>query len=259
MQDPDLNLLITAAQKAGELAKNYDFKRLKVWEKEGAAGPVTEADIEIDRMLFQYLTAARPNYGWLCEESTNDIPHYERACSFVIDPIDGTRDFIKGGNNWSHSFAVVKNGKVSAAVVYVPRQDLLFSAYLGGGSWLNGERIKIKAINKTGEFDLIAAKLVEDDKIWKSNSKPKFNREHKPSIAFRMASVSCGKYHAMMTLRDSWEWDVCAGSLLITESGGIVLDRNLEPPVFNTKRQFISGIIAGTAAAVDLIGTNLNL
>ena len=259
MQDPDLNLLITAAQKAGELAKNYDFKRLKVWEKEGAAGPVTEADIEIDRMLFQYLTAARPNDGWLCEESTNDIPHYERACSFVIDPIDGTRDFIKGGNNWSHSFAVVKNGKVSAAVVYVPRQDLLFSAYLGGGSWLNGERIKIKAINKTGEFDLIAAKLVEDDKIWKSNSKPKFNREHKPSIAFRMASVSCGKYHAMMTLRDSWEWDVCAGSLLITESGGIVLDRNLEPPVFNTKRQFISGIIAGTAAAVDLIGTNLNL
>ena len=258
MQDPDLNLLITAAQKAGELAKNYDFKRLKVWEKEGAAGPVTEADIEIDRMLFQYLTAARPNYGWLCEESTNDIPHYERACSFVIDPIDGTRDFIKGGNNWSHSFAVVKNGKVSAAVVYVPRQDLLFSAYLGGGSWLNGERIKIKAINKTGEFDLIAAKLVEDDKIWKSNSKPKFNREHKPSIAFRMASVSCGKYHAMMSLRDSWEWDVCAGSLLITESGGIVLDRNLEPPVFNTKRQFISGIIAGTAAAVDLIGTNLN-
>ena len=259
MQDPDLNLLITAAQKAGELAKNYDFKRLKVWEKEGTAGPVTEADIEIDRMLFQYLTAARPDYGWLCEESTNDIPHYERACSFVIDPIDGTRDFIKGGNNWSHSFAVVKNGKVSAAVVYVPRQDLLFSAYLGGGSWLNGERIKIKAINKTGEFDLIAAKLVEDDKIWKSNSKPKFNREHKPSIAFRMASVSCGKYHAMMSLRDSWEWDVCAGSLLITESGGIVLDRNLEPPVFNTKRQYISGIIAGTAAAVDLIGINLNL
>ena len=258
MQDPDLNLLITAAQKAGELAKKYDLIGLQVWEKEGAAGPVTEADIEIDRMLFQYLTAARPDYGWLCEESTNDFPHYERACSFVIDPIDGTRDFIKGGNNWSHSFAVVKNGKVSAAVVYVPRQDLLFSAYLGGGSWLNGERIKIKAINKTGEFDLIAAKLVEDDKIWKSNSKPKFNREHKPSIAFRMASVSCGKYHAMMSLRDSWEWDVCAGSLLITESGGIVLDRNLEPPVFNTKRQFISGIIAGTAAAVDLIGTNLN-
>ena len=259
MQDPDLSLLIKAARKAGELAKNYDFKRLKVWEKEAAAGPVTEADIEIDRMLFQYLTAARPEYGWLCEESTHDFPHYEKACSFVIDPIDGTRDFIKGGNNWAHSFAVVKNGKVSAAVVYVPRQDLLFAAYRGGGSWLNGERIQTKAINKTGEFDLIAAKLVEDDKIWKLNSKPKFNREHKPSIAFRMASVSCGKYHAMMSLRDSWEWDVCAGSLLITESGGIVLDRNLEPPVFNTKRQSISGIIAGTAAAVDLIGTNLNL
>ena len=108
MRDPDLNLLITAARKAGELAKNYDFGKLKVWEKEGGAGPVTEADIEVDRMLFKYLTSARPDYGWLCEESTSDIPHYEKNCAFVIDPIDGTRDFIKGGNNWSHSFSVVK-------------------------------------------------------------------------------------------------------------------------------------------------------
>ena len=259
MQDPDLSLLITAAQKAGKLATNYDYRRLKVWEKAGSAGPVTEADIEVDKMLFQYLTAARPDYGWLCEESTCDFPHYEKACSFVIDPIDGTRDFIEGGKNWSHSFAVVKNGKVSVAVVYVPRQDLLFSAYLGGGSWLNGERIQIKSTHKSVEFDLIAAKLVEDDKIWKSNSKPKFNREHKPSIAFRMASVSQGKYHAMMTLRDSWEWDVCAGSLLITESGGIVLDRHLNQPFFNTQQQKTSGIIGGNKQVVELIGSSLNL
>jgi len=259
LQDPDLNLLITAAKKAGELAKNYDFRKLKVSEKEGGAGPVTEADIEIDRMLFKYLTSARPDYGWLCEESTSDIPHYEKNCAFVIDPIDGTRDFIKGGNNWSHSFSVVKNGKVSAAVVYVPKQDLLFSAYLGGGSWLNGERLHIKALSKSGVIDLIAAKVVEDDKIWKANLKPKFNREHKPSIAFRMASVSQGRYHAMMTLRDSWEWDVCAGSLLINESGGVVVDRCFSTPVFNTKRQKTSGIIAGNRQVVEQVGSALNL
>ena len=92
MQDPDLNLLITAAQKAGELAKNYNSKRLKVWEKDGAAGPVTEADIEIDRMLFQYLTAARPDYGWLCEESTYDFPHYESCLLYTSpSPRDRTR------------------------------------------------------------------------------------------------------------------------------------------------------------------------
>ena len=148
---------------------------------------------------------------------------------------------------------------MSAAVVYVPKQDLLFSAYLGGGSWLNGERLHIKALNKSGEFDLIAAKLVEDDKIWKPNLKPKFNREHKPSIAFRMASVSQGRYHAMMTLRDSWEWDVCAGSLLINESGGVVVDRCLSTPVFNTKRQKTSGIIAGNRRVVERVGFALNL
>ena len=115
MQDPDLSLLITAAKKAGELAKNYDFRRLKVWEKEGAAGPVTEADIEVDRMLFQYLNAARPDYGWLCEESTCDFPHYEKACSFVIDPIDGTRDFIKGGNK-----VAVQNDKLKDHLIEKP-------------------------------------------------------------------------------------------------------------------------------------------
>ena len=148
---------------------------------------------------------------------------------------------------------------MSAAVVYVPKQDLLFSAYLGGGSWLNGERLQIKELSNSGVIDLIAAKLVEDDKIWKPNLKPKFNREHKPSIAFRMASVSQGRYHAMMTLRDSWEWDVCAGSLLINESGGVVVDRCLSTPVFNTKRQKTSGIIAGNRQVVEQVGSALNL
>ena len=89
------------------------------------------------------------------------------------------------------------------------------------------ERLQIKELSNSGVIDLIAAKVVEDDKIWKANLKPKFNREHKPSIAFRMASVSQGRYHAMMTLRDTWEWDVCAGSLLINESGGVVVDLSL--------------------------------
>ena len=77
MQDRDLDLLISAAEKAGAIAQKYDFRKLKVWEKDDAAGPVTEADLEIDLMLSQYLTSARPDYGWLCEESTLDIPHYE--------------------------------------------------------------------------------------------------------------------------------------------------------------------------------------
>jgi myo-inositol-1(or 4)-monophosphatase len=136
---------------------------------------------------------------------------------------------------------------------------LLFSASLGGGSWLNGDRLQIKAPHKSGRFDLVAAKMVEDDMIWKPNSKPPFNREHKPSIAFRMASVSQGRYHAMMTLRDSWEWDICAGSLLISESGGVVVDKYLSEPVFNTKKRKTKGIIAGTKEIVELVGSSLNL
>ena len=105
-----------------KLAKNlWNLESLKFGKKRVVPAQLHRQYIEIDRMLFKYLSSARPDYGWLCEESTSDIPHYKKNCAFVIDPIDGTRDFIKGGNNWSHSFSVVKNGKVSAAVVYVPK------------------------------------------------------------------------------------------------------------------------------------------
>ena len=92
------------------------------------------------------------------------IFHIMKSVCAPIDPIDELR-FYKGGNNWSHSLPLIKMVEKGSSCRKPPRQDLIFSAYLGGGSWLNGDRIQIKAVNKTGEFDLIAAKLVEDDKI----------------------------------------------------------------------------------------------
>ncbi|WP_337957495.1 inositol monophosphatase family protein, partial [Lentibacter algarum] len=96
MQDPDLELLIKAAQSSGEIATGFAMDRLKKWDKDEGAGPVTEADLAVNAYLEDTLQAARPDYGWLSEETEDSEARLKKSRAFVIDPIDGTRSFIEG-------------------------------------------------------------------------------------------------------------------------------------------------------------------
>src|SRR5690606_14902808 len=106
----DLELLRTAAVPAGIIASSYFRRDLKTWTKENAS-PVSEADIVLDKFLHSALTTARPDYGWLSEESADDLSRLTQARTFVVDPIDGTRGFIRGEDSWTVSLAVVENGR----------------------------------------------------------------------------------------------------------------------------------------------------
>ena len=105
----DLELLRTAAVTAGIIASSYFRRDLKTWTKENAS-PVSEADIVLDKFLHSALTTARPDYGWLSEESADDLTRLARSRAFIVDPIDGTRGFIRGEDSWTVSLAVVENG-----------------------------------------------------------------------------------------------------------------------------------------------------
>ena len=113
----DLILLNEAARAAGDIAKHYFKKNPKVWDKGGTAGPVTEADLEVDRMLSSDLRLARPGYGWLSEETEDTTDRLSKESVFIVDPIDGTRSFIAGTPHWAHSLAVAKSGFIQAAAV----------------------------------------------------------------------------------------------------------------------------------------------
>ena len=139
----DLKLLLSAGVAAGEIAKRYFMANPETWDKGGGQGPVTEADLEIDRMLKAKLLAARPDYGWLSEESEDGTARLSAERVFIVDPIDGTRAFINGEKTWSHALAVVENGAVVAAVVHVPMLGRTYTATRGGGAFCNEAAISV--------------------------------------------------------------------------------------------------------------------
>jgi voltage-gated potassium channel Kch len=116
----DLALLTEAALKAGEIAMRFWKRSPKSWDKGGGHGPVTEADLDVNEMLAAKLLAARPDYGWLSEETEDGAARLAAERVFIIDPIDGTRAFMAGEDTFAHSLAVAEHGRVTAAVVYLP-------------------------------------------------------------------------------------------------------------------------------------------
>ena len=116
-REQDLQLLLDHARAAGEIARRHHGTDVETWEKDEGAGPVTEADMEIDAMLRERLTAARPNYGWLSEETEDDSERCSRDVTFIVDPIDGTRAFMRAGDDFCHALAIAERGEVVAAAV----------------------------------------------------------------------------------------------------------------------------------------------
>ena len=243
MQGTDLELLIEAAQEAGRIATRF-AGTAQVWEKPDGAGPVTEADLAVNDMLERELRKARPDYGWLSEESADNTDRLSRERVFIIDPIDGTRSFIEGSNTWAHSLAIVENGKVLSAVVFLPMRDKLYHAEYGKGAFLNDDGIVPSTRNTLVGANVLAARPIMDAHHWQSEV-PEIKRSHRPSLAYRTALVAQGRYDAMITLRPTWEWDIAAGDLILQEAGAVTSDRYGERLVFNNSDPRVAGIVAG--------------
>ena len=135
----DLKNLKLAALQAGNIALGYFEKNYKTWDKEAGAGPVTEADLEVDNFLKNFLSNCEPDYGWLSEETEDSSTRLTKTKVFIVDPIDGTRSFIAGDETWAHSLAVAEHGIPIAAVIYLPKMDLLYTAEAGKGAIASGQ------------------------------------------------------------------------------------------------------------------------
>lgn len=246
MPERDLELLISAARAAGEIARKAQHEPLDVVEKADGQGPVTRADLAVNAALEEELRDARADYGWLSEESPDD-PHRQQAprC-FVIDPIDGTRSFIDGADTWALSLAVTEGDAVVAGVVYLPAKDRLYAAARGHGATRNGAPLRSEAgPDQLEGTKVLAPRPVTDAQHWRAPM-PSFQRTLRPSLAYRMALVAEGRFPAMLTFRACWEWDVAAGALLCAEAGRAVSDQRGSTPRFNSTRRQTDGMIAAT-------------
>lgn len=243
----DLDLLRDAARASGEIARKFFKSDPEVWSKDDGAGPVTEADLAIDTMLKTELLAARATYGWLSEETEDDAARLEHERVFIVDPIDGTRAFIAGERHFSHSLAIAEQGRVIAAAVYLPMLDLMFAAQEGAPAVLNDAQIFSSETSTLEGATLLAAKPNLNAEHWQGGTPPVL-RKFRPSLAYRLCLVAEGRYDAMLTLRDCWEWDIAAGDLIVRQAGGRITDRLGAPLQFNNPHPKTKGCHAAGEA-----------
>ncbi|WP_104018586.1 3'(2'),5'-bisphosphate nucleotidase CysQ [Roseovarius nitratireducens] len=240
----DLALLIEAAREAGALARDLVTRPLDTIDKPGGAGPVTAVDLAVDACLAARLRTARPDYGWLSEETEDNPARLGADRVFIVDPIDGTRSMIEGSGLWAHALAVVERGVVTAAVIYLPMRDKLYAAAAGQGATLNGMPIRAGARRALPGATLLASKPALDPAHWRDGRVPLLRRGFRPSLAYRLALVAEGRFDAMLTLRPTWEWDAAAGDLILREAGAATSDRRGGTLVFNNPVPQVKGLAA---------------
>lgn len=247
-------LLEVAAREAGEIALGFFRGAVERWEKPGL-GPVSAADLAVDGHLRERLTAARPGYGWLSEESPRLAPGEGsgRAGShgpqrlFVVDPIDGTRAFLAGDTGWGIAVAVVEGGRAIAAVMHLPARGETYAAARGAGATRDGRPIHVSArADLAGARVLIARRQLRPE-LWPGGLPP-VEPHFRPSLVWRLCLVADGSFDAMVTLRDAHEWDIAPGALIAAEAGARVSDRTGAEPLFDRHPKRVAGVIAAPPA-----------
>lgn len=250
--DKDLSLLADSIRQAGAIGRRYFGNAPRRWDKGGGQGPVTEADLAVNELLSSQLRAARPGYGWLSEESEDTNGRRDCESVFIVDPIDGTRAFIEGSRDWAVSIAVAHGTTITAAAVYLPMRDALYTATVGGGATLNGAPLTISPQTELEKATVLATKANFQPEYWRDGQIPPVTRAFRSSLAYRLCLVAQGRFDAMLTLRPSWEWDIAAGSLIVAEAGGVAHDQTGCALRFNNSHPQVNGLLAGGAIVPPL-------
>lgn len=226
----DLDLILAAARQAGEVAFGYFGNKPEVWWKNEGRSPVSAADYAANAVLEKVLRTARPDYGWLSEETEDGHDRLSRKTAFVVDPVDGTRAFISGLATWCVSVAVVHDGLPVAGVLVAPALGEEFLAVKGGVAQRNGQAITVSfpspVLNIAAPEDVVAD--------LQKNTAQTINRiKHVPSLAYRLAMVADGRIDGTLVRTGSHDWDLAAADLILQCAGGRLVNLDGSPIVYN--------------------------
>lgn len=238
----DRDLLIAVSREAGAIARKYFGGKFKVFRKSGG-DPVTEADLVIDAFLKEKLLAARPQYGWLSEESADDPSRLAAKRVFVVDPIDGTHGFVRGKPQFTIVAAVVDDGRPIAATVFNPITEEMYDAAIGEGARKNGETIHVSEKADFPGARFLAAKFFFHPEDWESSWPPDIAVESRSSIAYRMALVAEGAFDAMVSMSKKSDWDLAAADLIVQEAGGRATSGEGAALLYNRKEPVQGSVI----------------
>lgn len=236
--------IIAAARDAGRAIERVRAPGMEVHEKRDSAGPLTRADRESDALLRTQLTALVPA-AWLSEETSDTRERLVASRLWIVDPLDGTKEFVAGLPEYSVAIALVDAGEPTLAVVHNPRTGDVFWAERGRGAFRNGKLMRVR------EGDILLASRTE---VAAGEFEPfaaDWTLQTVGSIQLKLALVAAGDASATLSRGPKWEWDVCAGALLVTEAGGQVAEVTGTSLRYNQPRPKTRGVLAGAPRAYE--------
>ncbi len=248
----DLELIVDAALEAGELAAMLRRRGLEIEYKESDGTPVTNADLAADALLTERLRAARPDYGWLSEETADDSDRLSRQRLFVVDPIDGTRAFLNDRPWWAVSIAVVEGARPIAGVVFAPQLEETYAAAAGQGAMLNGRPIRPSKATAIKDCGMVADSRLFTLPHWPTPW-PAMRVEQRNSTAYRMCVVASGDFDAAVTLMPKHDWDLAAADLIASEAGCFVGNHTGAAFVYNGARPLQANLVCTAPGLAPLI------
>jgi myo-inositol-1(or 4)-monophosphatase len=238
----DHAILREAACEAGELAAKMFKRGVETWDKADKT-PVTEADLAVNDLLHARLTSARPDYGWLSEETADDPARLTRNRTWVIDPIDGTRGFVRGNDEWCVSVGLVEDGLPIAGVIVRPQTGDVYEAIRGGGAILNGNTIKANQGRTIPDCRFIMHEHVRTSRKW-DTPWPPLQTSMSTSMALRLCYVAAGNVDATISISGKCDWDLAAADILVHEAGGQVTSMTGDSLRYNQPKTRHQNILA---------------
>lgn len=239
----DLELAVTAARAAGEAVMRA-FRRDNEVRYKGPDQPVTDADLEADRILRSLLLEARPGYGWLSEETADSPARLERSRVWIVDPIDGTRSFVEGRPEFSLIVGLAEGGRPVAGVVYNPATGELYHALAGGGAFRNGEPIRVSARGAEAGPRVVLASRSEIGRGELDRFGAEWTVQPLGSTAYKMARVADGRAEAFLSHGPKGEWDLCGAEVVLREAGGRLTDLSGRELAYNRPEPTLRGVVA---------------
>ncbi len=247
----ELKSAIDTAREAGSIIMQYYKSKYEIRDK-SYHNPVTTADHAADKYLRETLTKAYPEYGWLSEETVDTKERLSHSRTWVVDPLDGTKEFIEGVPHFVVSIALVENGEPVIGVLYNPASDELFTGVKGESAFLNGERLNCSTKKEFKDMVILNSRSETRNGLWEPYSTDFKEQRAIGSVAYKLGLTSAAKADIFASLRPKNEWDICAGHCILREAGGEMVTLKGKPITYNNEKTLITpGIIASNVEILE--------
>ena len=226
---------------ATEILQDFTPSAAEVEIKQGG-DPVTEADKAVDTALRKLLP--QPGEGWLSEETVDDLTRLRKERVWIVDPLDGTKEFIAGIPEWCVSIAFAEDSKIVAAGICNPVTEQVFLASKETGTTLNGNPMRVSTRRTLAGATVLASRSEVKRGEWERFAGEPFTVVPTGSVAYKLALVAAGQADALISLAPKNEWDIAAGVLLVEAAGGQVTTLDDKPLTFNREYTLVNGLVA---------------